>query len=146
MLKITSIKNGIVIDHIKAGYGIKIFNYLKLNKADYSVALIMNAQSQKIGKKDIIKIENKLELDFAVLGFIDPNITINIIKDENIEKKLKLKLPKTIRGIIKCKNPRCITSIEKNLSQEFYLADEQTGEYRCNYCDESYQTYDDFII
>lgn len=141
MLEITSIKNGIVIDHIKSGYGIKIFNYLKLNNVDYSVALIMNAQSKKLGKKDIIKIENKLQLDFTVLGFIDPNITINIIKDEVIEKKLKLKLPKTIKNVIKCKNPRCITSVEENIPQEFYLADEEIGEYRCAYCDETYNGF-----
>lgn len=143
MLKITSIKNGIVIDHIKAGHGIKIFNYLKLTSVDYSVALIMNAQSAKLGKKDIIKIENKLELDFTILGFIDPNITINVIKDEVIEKKIKLKLPRKVENVIKCRNPRCITSIEKNIPQVFYLADEELGEYRCNYCDE---TYTDFTI
>ncbi|MBV4422511.1 aspartate carbamoyltransferase regulatory subunit [Clostridium tyrobutyricum] len=142
MLQINSIKNGIVIDHIKAGYGMKIFNYLKLNNVDYSVALIMNAQSGKLGKKDIIKIENKLEIDFAILGFIDPNITINIIKDEVIDKKVKLKLPKSIKNVIKCKNPRCITSVEKNLAQEFYLSDEELGEYRCNYCDEIYTDVD----
>ena len=101
MLTINSIKNGIVIDHIKAGFGMKIYKYLELDKADYSVALIMNAESKKLGKKDIIKIENNLEMDFAVLGFIDPNITINIIKDETIYKKIKLKLPSRIENIIK---------------------------------------------
>ncbi|WP_446897644.1 aspartate carbamoyltransferase regulatory subunit [Clostridium sp. LBM24168] len=141
MLKITSIKNGIVIDHIKAGHGIKIFNYLKLTNVDYSVALIMNAQSAKLGKKDIIKIENKLELDFTVLGFIDPNITINIIKNEVIEKKIKLKLPTKVENVIKCRNPRCITSVEKNIPQVFYLADEELGEYRCSYCDEAYTDF-----
>lgn len=138
MLEINSIRNGIVIDHIKAGYGMKIFNYLKLNNVDYSVALIMNAQSKKLGRKDIIKIENKLEIDFKVLGFIDPNITINIIKDEVIENKVDLKSPEKIENIIKCKNPRCITSVEKNIKQSFYLADKGIGEYRCIYCDEPY--------
>lgn len=141
MLQITSIKNGIVIDHIKAGYGIKIFNYLKLNNVNYSVALIMNAHSIKLGKKDIIKIENQLKLDFTILGFIDPNITINIIKNEVIERKIKLKLPKKIRNVIKCRNPRCITSVEKNIPQVFYLADEEIGEYRCSYCDETYTDF-----
>lgn len=139
MLTINSIKNGIVIDHIKAGFGMKIYKYLELDKADYSVALIMNAESKKLGKKDIIKIENNLEMDFAVLGFIDPNITINIIKDESIYKKIKLKLPSRIENIIKCRNPRCVTSIEKNVPHIFNLVDEKTGEYRCEYCDQIYK-------
>ena len=139
MLTINSIKNGIVIDHIKAGFGMKIYKYLELDKADYSVALIMNAESKKLGKKDIIKIENNLEMDFAVLGFIDPNITINIIKDETIYKKIKLKLPSRIENIIKCRNPRCLTSIEKNVPHIFNLVDEKTGEYRCEYCDQIYE-------
>ncbi|NLU07868.1 aspartate carbamoyltransferase regulatory subunit [uncultured Clostridium sp.] len=139
MLTINSIKNGIVIDHIKAGFGMKIYKYLELDKADYSVALIMNAESKKLGKKDIIKIENNLEMDFAVLGFIDPNITINIIKDETIYKKIKLKLPSRIENIIKCRNPRCVTSIEKNVPHIFNLVDEKTGEYRCEYCDQIYE-------
>ncbi|MEY8764669.1 MULTISPECIES: aspartate carbamoyltransferase regulatory subunit [Clostridium] len=139
MLTINSIKNGIVIDHIKAGFGMKIYKYLELDKADYSVALIMNAESKKLGKKDIIKIENNLEMDFAVLGFIDPNITINIIKDETIYKKIKLKLPSRIENIIKCRNPRCVTSIEKNVPHIFNLVDEKTGEYRCEYCDQIYK-------
>ncbi|MEY8001485.1 aspartate carbamoyltransferase regulatory subunit [Clostridium sp. JNZ X4-2] len=139
MLTINSIKNGIVIDHIKAGYGMKIYKYLELDKADYSVALIMNAESSKLGKKDIIKIENNLEMDFAVLGFIDPNITIDIIKDEKIYKKIKLKLPNRIENIIECKNPRCVTSVEKNIPHIFNLVDEKTGEYRCEYCDQIYE-------
>ncbi|MCI1944439.1 aspartate carbamoyltransferase regulatory subunit [Clostridium luticellarii] len=139
MLTINSIKNGIVIDHIKAGFGMKIYKYLELDKADYSVALIMNAESSKLGKKDIIKIENNLEMDFAVLGFIDPNITIDIIKDEKIYKKIKLKLPTRVENIIKCKNPRCVTSVEKNIPHIFNLVDEKTGEYRCAYCDQIYQ-------
>lgn len=139
MLTINSIKNGIVIDHIKAGYGMKIYKYLELDKADYSVALIMKAESSKLGKKDIIKIENNLEMDFAVLGFIDPNITIDIIKDEKIYKKIKLKLPNRIENIIECKNPRCVTSVEKNIPHIFNLVDEKAGEYRCEYCDQIYE-------
>lgn len=136
MLTINSIKNGIVIDHIKAGSGIKIFNYLELDKADFAVALIMNAASSKLGRKDIIKIENASHIDYTVLGFIDPNITINIIENEVIKEKVKLKLPKQIKNVIKCRNPRCITSSESNIDHIFYLADEKKGEYRCMYCDE----------
>ena len=136
MVTINSIKRGIVIDHIKAGVGIKIFNYLGLNNAEYTVALIMNAPSEKLGKKDIIKIENEIDIDFTVLGFIDPNITINIISGEDIEEKVKLKLPQKIENVIKCNNPRCITSIEQGIVHKFYLSDREKGEYRCIYCDE----------
>ncbi|MGH4123013.1 MAG: aspartate carbamoyltransferase regulatory subunit [Clostridium sp.] len=136
MVTINSIKRGIVIDHIKAGVGIKIFKYLGLDNADYTVALIMNATSGKLGRKDIIKIENEIDIDFAVLGFIDPNITINIISGEEIENKVKLRLPDKIEHVIKCDNPRCITSVEQEILHSFYLADRQNGEYRCIYCDE----------
>lgn len=142
MLTINSIKNGIVIDHIKAGQGIKIFNYLGLDKVDYSVALIMNVESNKLSKKDIIKIENNLELDFTVLGFLDPNITIDKIQNETIIEKVKLRLPEKVENVVKCKNPRCITSIERNISHVFYLVDEKSGEYRCKYCDEIYKVSD----
>lgn len=136
MVTINSIKKGIVIDHIKAGLGVKIFNYLGLDKADYTVALIMNAPSEKRGKKDIIKIENIIDIDFQVLGFIDPNITIDIIEGEVITNKIHLELPQKVEDVIKCKNPRCVTSVEKNVANEFYLADSKKGEYRCRYCDE----------
>jgi len=136
MVTINSIKRGIVIDHIKAGVGIKIFKYLGLDNADYTVALIMNATSKKLGKKDIIKIENEIDIDFAVLGFIDPNITINIISGEEIENKVKLKLPDKIEHVLKCDNPRCITSVEQEILESFYLSDREKGEYRCVYCDE----------
>lgn len=138
MLEINSIANGIVIDHIKAGLGIKIFNYLGLDKADYSVALIMNAPSMRLGKKDIIKIENAIDIDFTVLGLIDPSITINMIEDEKIKEKITLKLPERVENVIKCKNPRCVTSIEKYMPHVFYLVDESKGQYRCAYCDEIY--------
>lgn len=136
MLTINSIKDGIVIDHIKAGEGIKIFNFLNLQEADYTVALIMNASSEKCGKKDIIKIENKIDLDFKILGVIDPDITIDIIEDEKIKEKIKLKLPKTVENVIKCKNPRCVTSIEPNIKHIHYLVDVDAKEYRCHYCDD----------
>lgn len=136
MLTINSIKNGIVIDHIKAGEGIKIFNFLKLHSASFSVALIMNVQSEKCGKKDIIKIENIIELDYEILGLIDPNITIDIIENEVIKKKIKLRLPKVVEDFIKCKNPRCVTSIEKYVHHTHHLVDENTREYKCKYCDD----------
>ncbi len=136
MLTINSIKNGIVIDHIKAGGGIKIFNYLGLDKAEYRVALIMNAESEKLGKKDIIKIENVINIDYAILGLMDKGITIDVIKNENISKKISLKLPERVENVIKCKNPRCITSIEPYLNHVHYLVNEKTKEYRCKYCDD----------
>lgn len=142
MLTVNSIKNGIVIDHIKAGCGIKIFNYLGLNSADYSVALIMNAESKQLGKKDIIKIENNLDMDLTVLGFIDPNITINIIDSESIKRKINLRLPDRIENVIKCKNPRCITSVENSISNVFYLVNEDRGEYKCKYCDDIHKVSD----
>lgn len=137
-LTINSIKKGVVIDHIKAGHGINIFNYLGLDKADFTVALIKNASSTKLGKKDIIKIENEIDIDFAVLGLIDPNITINIINDEKIQEKIKLQLPDIVEDAIKCKNPRCITSIERHINHVFILVNENQGLYRCQYCDELY--------
>lgn len=136
MLNIDSIKNGIVIDHIKAGSGIKIFNYLGLENAEFSVALIMNANSKKLGKKDIIKIDNKIDMDFTVLGLIDPNITISIIENCETKEKIKLSLPEEVENVMVCKNPRCITTVEENIPQQFYLVDEENREYRCRYCDE----------
>lgn len=138
MLTINGMDKGIVIDHIKAGVGIKIFNYLKLDKADYTVALIMNATSTKLGKKDIIKIENVIDIDYTVLGLIDPNITINIIENEKVREKIKPHLPQMVENIIKCKNPRCVTSVESHIPNVFCLVDEEKGEYRCQYCDEIY--------
>lgn len=138
MVTINSIKRGIVIDHIKAGYGVKIFNYLGLDKADFTVALIMNAPSEKIGRKDIVKIENVIDIDYTVLGLIDPDLTINIIDDEIIKEKIKPNLPEKVVDIIKCKNPRCVTSIERDIPHVFHLVDEKKGEYRCEYCDEIY--------
>ena len=136
MVSINSIKRGIVIDHIKAGVGLKIFNYLGLDKAEFTVALIMNAPSGKLGRKDIIKIENEIDIDYTVLGFIDPNITIDIITGEKIKSKIKLKLPDNIENVIKCINPRCITSTEQEIKHTFYLSNREKGEYRCMYCDE----------
>lgn len=139
MLTINSIKRGIVIDHIKAGLGMKIYNYLGLDKADCTVALIKNAPSEKLLKKDIIKIENVIDIDYTVLGFIDPNITIDIIEDEKIKEKIQLKLPEKVVNVIKCKNPRCATSTESYMPHIFHLVDAKNGEYKCEYCDEIYK-------
>ncbi|TJX68932.1 aspartate carbamoyltransferase regulatory subunit [Soehngenia saccharolytica] len=139
MLEITSIKKGIVIDHIRPGMGLKIFEYLKLDKADYTVALIMNASSKKYGRKDIIKIENTIDIDLNVLGFLDPNITVNIIENEKIIDKIKLAMPEYVEDIIKCKNPRCITTVEREITHRFKLVDEQNATYKCVYCDHIYK-------
>lgn len=135
MLEITSIKNGIVIDHIEAGKGVKIFNYLELDKNDYSVALIINADSKKLGKKDIIKIENCEKLDYTVLGLLSPTITICEVKDEIIVNKVKPLLPEKVQNIIKCNNPSCITRVEEYVPHSFVLVDKESGRYRCEYCD-----------
>lgn len=136
MLEIASIKNGIVIDHIQAGVGIKIFNYLGLDTNSYSVALIINADSKKLGKKDIIKIENCENLDYTVLGLLSPTITICEVKDERIVNKVNPTLPDRVENIIKCKNPSCITSQEEYVPHSFVLVDKENGRYRCEYCDE----------
>ena len=140
MLNIGGLHEGVVIDHIQAGGAMKIYEYLNLEKLDCSVAIIKNARSNKMGKKDILKVECDIDsLDMNILGFIDHSITVNIIKDEKVVDKMPLKLPKEVKNIIKCKNPRCITSIEQELDQIFYLADEENEVYRCKYCDEKYK-------
>jgi len=138
MLNITSIKKGLVIDHIRPGMGLKIFEYLKLGKADFTVALIMNATSKKMGKKDIIKIEDVIDVDFEMLGFLDANITVNVIEDEAITKKINLSLPERVQDIIRCKNPRCITTVERDITHKFVLLDNEKGIYKCEYCDHIY--------
>ena len=135
MLEITSIKNGFVLDHIKAGVGVKIFKYLNLEDEGNEVALIINADSKKKGKKDIIKIENITEIDCTVLALLSPGITINEVKNEQIIRKIKPPLPERISGILKCINPRCITSDEKYLEHVFDLVDVDKGSYKCQYCD-----------
>ena len=140
MLNVGKIEEGFVLDHIQAGMSLQIYHDLKLDKLDCSVAIIKNAKSNKMGKKDIIKVECPIEaLDLDILGFIDHNITVNIIKDEKIVAKKELKLPKQVVNVIKCKNPRCITSIEQGLDQIFVLADEEKEVYRCKYCEEKYR-------
>ncbi len=132
---IDAIANGIVIDHISAGKGMELYNILGLDKLDCSVALLKNVTSGKFVRKDIIKIDRILELDWDVIGYVDPNITINIIKDGQQVEKRQLKLPERITNVIRCKNPRCITSVEQELPQVFKLADAENRVYRCLYCE-----------
>ena len=134
-MNIDSIKNGIVIDHIKAKKGMEIYKALKLDELDCSVALITNAKSQKMGRKDIIKIDKAMDINLDILGFMDPNITINIVKEDNLTEKFHVELPEKIINIVKCQNPRCITSIEKSLDQVFCLTDRENKVYRCKYCE-----------
>ncbi len=127
------------MDHIQAGKSMDIYKYLNLDKLDCCVAIIKNAKSNKMGKKDIMKIECPIDfMDLDVLAFIDHNITINIIKDQKIVEKKALQLPKQIRNVIHCRNPRCITSIEQGLEHVFILTDPETETYRCKYCEEKY--------
>ncbi|MCM1308743.1 MAG: aspartate carbamoyltransferase regulatory subunit [Butyrivibrio sp.] len=136
MLNVGKLENGFVIDHIKAGKCMDIYKYLGLEKLDCCVAIIKNARSNKMGKKDIIKIDGGLDLvDLDILGFIDNHITINIIKDGVIVDKRTLSLPHTVTNVIKCKNPRCITQIEQELDHVFILTDEKEHIYRCKYCE-----------
>ena len=139
MLNISGIKEGVVLDHIQAGKSMEIYKYLGLGKMDCTVAIIKNARSSKMGRKDIIKIEGPLDsLDLDVLGYIDHTITVNIIRDERIVEKRCLSLPDRLVNVIHCKNPRCITSVEQELPHIFYLADKEKEVYRCKYCDEKY--------
>lgn len=132
---IGTIVDGVVIDHIPAGRGMEIYHYLNLDSLDCEVALIKNAVSGKRGKKDILKVNEVIDLDFDMLGYIDPHITVNIIRNGERVKKIHPSLPDRITNVIQCKNPRCITSIEQELPHVFRLADRETSTYRCIYCD-----------
>ena len=134
---IGQIKDGIVLDHITAGRGTEVYNILGLDKLDCTVALIKNADSQKMGKKDIIKISTLLDLDLDVLGYLDPGITVNIVRDGKVEERRRLELPQRVVGVIKCKNPRCITSVEQEIVHEFKLTDPVKKVYRCIYCEQA---------
>ena len=134
---IGQIKDGIVLDHITAGKSMEIYNVLKLGKLDCNVAMIQNAPSPKMGKKDIIKIGTLMDINMDVLGYLDPGITVNIIRDGKIDKRYHLWLPERIVGVIKCKNPRCITSVEREIVHEFKLTDRAKGVYRCIYCEQA---------
>ena len=132
---IGQIKEGIVLDHITAGKSMEIYNVLKLDQLDCTVAMIKNADSPKMGKKDIIKIGTLLDLDLDVLGYLDPGITVHVIRDSAVAERRKVALPERVVGVIKCKNPRCITSVERDVVHEFKLTDPAKKIYRCIYCE-----------
>ena len=134
-MNIDSIKNGIVIDHITAGLGMTVYSLLKLDELDCAVAIIKNANSRKMGRKDIIKIDADIELNMDLLGYIDPGITVDIIKDSVLVEKKSIGLPEKLTGVIKCKNPRCITTTEQELPHVFKLTDAKKRVYRCIYCE-----------
>ena len=133
---IGQIKDGIVLDHITAGRGMEIYKILELDKLDCTVAMIERAVSPKMGRKDIIKVDQLIDLDFDVLGYMDPGITVNIIKDGVVAQRINLTLPERVVGVLKCKNPRCITSTEQEIVHEFKLTDPEKQVYRCIYCDQ----------
>lgn len=134
-MQIDTIKNGIVIDHIAAGRAMQLYSMLGLNKLDCTVAIIKNVPSAKMGKKDIIKIDSAFDADLDVIGYVSPNVTVNVIRDGAIVEKKHIDLPEKLTNIIKCKNPRCITTAEQEITQVFLLCDRQKAEYRCMYCD-----------
>lgn len=139
MLNISGLSQGVVIDHIQAGGAMKIYEYLNMEKLDCQIAIIKNAKSNKMGRKDIIKIEGPFDIDLNVLGVLDHSITINIIENNKIVRKHTLELPETVTNIIRCKNPRCITSIEQELPHKFKLTDRENRIYRCIYCESKFK-------
>ncbi len=134
-MNVDSIKNGIVIDHITAGLGMRIFNLLGLDSLDCPVAIIKNVASRKMGKKDIIKIDADIALDLDILGYVDPGITVNVIKDSALVEKKSIELPERLINVVKCNNPRCITTTEQELDHVFKLTDRKKRVYRCIYCE-----------
>lgn len=138
-MNIDGIRTGTVLDHIKAGKAMRVYELLGLDKADCTVAIIQNARSTKYGKKDIIKIDADIDIDFDVLGYIDTNITVNRIKDGHLVYKVKLDLPEHLTNVITCRNPRCITSVEQGIDHRFRLVDREKKLYRCVYCDAVYR-------
>ena len=137
-MNIDSIKNGYVIDHITAGRGMQIYKLLQLDKLDCSVAIIQNAVSTKMGRKDIIKVDSVFDIDLDIIGFVDPGITVDVIRNGELAEKKNIALPKKLVNVIRCKNPRCITSVEQELEQVFTLTDPETKTYRCLYCETKY--------
>ena len=135
-MEVNSIENGIVIDHVRAGTGLKVLSYLGIDTHKDTVALIMNAASNKNGRKDVIKLDNMLDIDLTALGLLDCGATVNYIEDGKLVKKVKLALPDRVTDVIKCKNPRCVTSVEPAIPHIFLLVDAKTEEYRCEYCDD----------
>ena len=134
-MNIDSIQNGIVIDHISAGNGMKLYELLDLNSLDCSVALLRNVSSQKLGRKDIIKIDREIDLNLDLVGFVDPQATVVVIKNGEIVEKKKLDLPEVLKNVIRCKNPRCISTTEQEIVHEFRLSDRENRIYRCVYCE-----------
>ena len=134
-MNLGGVTNGIVIDHIKAGRSMDIYHYLNLEELDSCVAIVKNVTSTKHGRKDIIKIDEMIDLDLDVLGYIDPNITVNIVKDGELAEKKHLALPERLKNVLKCKNPRCITTTEQEIDHIFCLTDREIGQYRCLYCE-----------
>jgi len=134
-MNIDSISNGVVIDHITAGRGMRLYELLGLDKLDCSVAIIKNVGSKKLGKKDIIKIDADIEINFDVIGYVDPNATVNVIRNGELTEKLSIEMPETLKNVIKCRNPRCITSVEQELDHIFKLTDREDKVYRCIYCE-----------
>jgi len=134
-MNVDSISNGVVIDHINAGFALRLFDLLALSQMDCPVAIIKNANSKKMGKKDIIKIDSEIHINFDVIGFVAPDATVNIIKDGVLVNKLTLEMPDKLTNVIKCKNPRCITSVEQEIDHVFTLADKENKVYRCLYCE-----------
>ena len=141
MLNIGGLQEGVVIDHIKAGGAMKIYNYLQMEKWDTEIAIIKNACSNKMGRKDIIKFEGKPKVDLDMLGVFDPNITFNIIHDNEIVEKRRVRMPDVVENIMYCVNPRCITSIEQELPQKFILSDKEKMVYRCVYCEQRFKGF-----
>lgn len=139
-MNIDSIHNGIVIDHITAGNGMKLYELLDLNSLDCSVALLRNVVSHKLGRKDIIKIDQEFDLNLDLVGFVDPQATVVVIKDGEVVEKKKLDLPQTLLNVIRCKNPRCISTTEQEIVQEFRLSDRENRIYRCVYCETKAET------
>ncbi len=134
-MNIDSIQNGVVIDHITAGQGMKLYKLMKLDNTDLSVAIIKNVVSRKMGKKDIIKIDADIPVDLDVIAYVDPGATVNIIRHGELVEKRQIELPKTLTDVIFCKNPRCITSTEQELRHIFRLTDRENKVYRCIYCE-----------
>jgi aspartate carbamoyltransferase regulatory subunit len=134
-MNVDGINSGIVLDHIKAGKSMEIYRYLNLDELDCCVAIIKNVKSNRMGRKDIIKIDAEINLDFEILGYLDPNITVNVIKEGRLVEKKHLMLPRLLKNVIKCKNPRCISLTERETDHVFKLTSPEEGIYRCIYCD-----------
>ena len=138
-MNIDGINTGYVLDHIKAGKGFELYHLLGLDKADCTVAIIQRASSEKYGMKDIIKIDADIPIDYDLIGYIDTNITVNVVKDRKLVKKVRPAPPEVLTGVIECRNPRCITSVERGIPQKFRLIDKDKRSYRCVYCDTLYR-------